>query len=181
VSVFRPPDEIAAQTRKNTEIARTPIRYRMLKRISSLAEDFYVQNDQGQRAFVIQGKKHRSGGLLAVRDLIGNELFSIEQRSNVSRDLMYIDGPVGDRAAMVLRTMITPLRDQFVVRIGNENEHFVTGNIAGYEYQIGDVAKVSRRWFHSRDSYGVEVAPGHDPALALAATICIDQLTSEVA
>jgi uncharacterized protein YxjI len=57
------------------------------------------------------------------------------------------------------------------------------GNLVDHEYEIerdGDtVATVSKRWFRVRDSYGVEVAPGHDDALILAVTVCIDELTRE--
>ena len=47
------------------------------------------------------------------------------------------------------------------------------GNIVDHEYEIergGDkVAEVSKRWFRVRDTYGIEIAPGQDDALILAA------------
>ncbi len=35
--------------------------------------------------------------------------------------------------------------------------------------------RVSRQWFRIRDTYGVEVAPGIDDALAIAIAVCIDR------
>ena len=54
------------------------------------------------------------------------------------------------------------------------------GNVVDHEYKIerdGDkVAEVSKRWFRVRDTYGIEVAPGQDDALLLAAAVCIDRI-----
>jgi uncharacterized protein YxjI len=54
------------------------------------------------------------------------------------------------------------------------------GNIVDHEYEIerdGEkVTEVSKRWFRIRDTYGIEVAPGQDDALILAATVCMDQM-----
>jgi uncharacterized protein YxjI len=57
------------------------------------------------------------------------------------------------------------------------------GNILQHEYRIEQgrdtVATVSKQWFRVRDSYGVEVAPGHDDALILAITVVIDMMAHE--
>ena len=36
------------------------------------------------------------------------------------------------------------------------------------------VAEISKKWFRLRDTYGVEIAPGHDDALILAVTVAVD-------
>jgi uncharacterized protein YxjI len=38
------------------------------------------------------------------------------------------------------------------------------------------VAQVSKRWFRARDTYGIDIAPGENQALILAATVCIDEM-----
>jgi hypothetical protein len=38
------------------------------------------------------------------------------------------------------------------------------------------VAEISKRWFRVRDTYGIEIAPGENDALILAATVCIDEM-----
>jgi uncharacterized protein YxjI len=38
---------------------------------------------------------------------------------------------------------------------------------------------VSKRWFRVRDTYGVEVSPGVQPALVLAITVAIDAMARD--
>ena len=38
------------------------------------------------------------------------------------------------------------------------------------------IARVSKRWFRLRDTYGVEIAGGEDDALLLALTVAIDEM-----
>ena len=35
---------------------------------------------------------------------------------------------------------------------------------------------ISKRWFRVRDTYGIEIVPGENDALILAATVCIDEM-----
>ncbi len=52
--------------------------------------------------------------------------------------------------------------------------------IVDHEYTIerdrDKVAEVSKRWFRVRDTYGVEVAPGENDILILAATGVLDEM-----
>jgi uncharacterized protein YxjI len=41
------------------------------------------------------------------------------------------------------------------------------------------VATVSKKWFRVADTYGVEIAPGQDPVLVLAATVAVDMMAHE--
>jgi uncharacterized protein YxjI len=165
-------------------LASTPItshRYRMVEKLASIGDDFYIQNDQGQRAIKVDGKALRLRDTLVFRDMQGNEICKIQQRVARVRDTMEIQGPSGQQVAMVKKAMITPLRDRFVVKVGDGPDIEVQGNILAHEYRIGNVATVSKKWFRVRDSYGVEVAPGQNDVLILAATVCIDQMTSDAA
>ena len=59
------------------------------------------------------------------------------------------------------------------------------GNIVDHEYEIeregATVAEVSKRWFHMRDTYGIEIAEAQDDALILAVAVCIDQMSHNAA
>jgi len=155
-------------------------RYRMVEKLVSIGDDFWIQNDQGQRVFKVDGKALRVRDTMTFRDVHGNEVCKIQQRIARIRDTMEVDGPDGRQIAMVKKAMITPLRDRFVVKIGDGPDLEVQGNILSHEYRIGNVATVSRKWFRVRDSYGVEIAPGQNDLLILATTVCIDQMTSDV-
>jgi uncharacterized protein YxjI len=163
-----------------SEVGIAGPRYRMIERIATRGDDFFIYDDQGQRVFMVDGKKRRVREALILRDMCGAELCRIQHRVERTSDLMEIAEPNGRCAASVQRTLITPLRDRYVVKIGEEDVFEVAGNIVAYEYRIGDIAKISKSWFRTRDSYGVEVAAGQNVALILAATVCIDQMTSEL-
>ena len=41
------------------------------------------------------------------------------------------------------------------------------------------IAEISKRWFRFRDTYGIEITPGADDALIVAAAVCIDEMTHD--
>jgi uncharacterized protein YxjI len=41
------------------------------------------------------------------------------------------------------------------------------------------VGRISRQWFKIRDTYGVEVEAGEDPALVIAIAVCVDRLREQ--
>jgi uncharacterized protein YxjI len=151
-------------------------RYRMVEKLVSFGDDFYIQNDHGERAFKVDGKALRVRDTLAFRDMQGNEVCKIQQRIARIRDSMEIEGPDGQRPAMVHKAMITPIRDRYVVKVGDGPDLEIQGNILDHEYRIGNVATVSKKWFRVRDSYRVEIAPGQNDVLILAVAVCIDQM-----
>jgi len=161
------------------ELSQSGHRYRMVEKLVSFGDDFYIQNDQGQRVFKVDGKALRLRDTMIFRDNQGNEVCKIQQRIARLRDSMEIESPDGRRLGMVHKAMITPLRDRFVVKVGDGPDLQVQGNILSHEYRIGDVATVSKKWFRVRDSYGVDIAPGQDDILILAATVCIDQMSHD--
>ena len=159
--------------------ATTGTRYRMVEKLVSIGDDFFIQNDLGQRAFKVDGKALRLRDTLYFRDMEGNEICKIQQRVARIRDTMEIEGPDGRQLALVHKAMITPLRDRYVVKVAGGPDLDIQGNILAHEYRIGDVATVSKKWFRVRDSYGVEIAPGQNDVLILAATVCIDQMSHD--
>jgi len=170
------PAPIAEQT---TDAADSAMRYRMVEKMVSIGDDFWIQNDRGQRAFKVDGKSLRVRDPLVFRDPQDVVICKIQQRLGRVRDTMEVEGPSGQPMAMVKKAMITPLRDRFVVKVGDGPDLEVQGNIVSHEYHIGSLATVSKKWFRVRDSYGVEIAPGQNDLLILATTVCIEQMASD--
>jgi uncharacterized protein YxjI len=160
------------------------MRYRMTERLAAIGDDFYIQNDAGQRVFKVDGKALRMRDTLKFDDMRGHELCRIQSRVVRVRDTIEVTGPDGQRLASIKRRMITPVRDRFTIELAGGEVLEVEGNIVAHEFHIsgpaGRVAEVSRRWFRVRDSYGVEIAPGRNDALILAAVAGIDQMISDV-
>jgi uncharacterized protein YxjI len=151
-------------------------RYRIVEKLVSFGDDFFIENDHGQRAFKVDGKALRVRDTLVFRDKQSHEVCKIQQRIALIRDSMEIEGPDSQRLAMVHKAMITPIRDRYVVKVGDGPDLEVQGNILDHEYRIGNVATVSKKWFRLRDTYGVEITPGQNDVLILAAAACIDQM-----
>jgi uncharacterized protein YxjI len=154
-------------------------RYQMREKIFAIGDDFWIETEDGQRAFKVDGKALRIRSTFILEDPSGEELFKIQEKKLRVRDTMEIEHD-GESVATIKKALITPLRDRFAIDIEGGGELSAKGNIVDHEYEIerdGDkIAEVSKRWFRVRETYGIEVAPGEDDALILAATVCIDEM-----
>jgi uncharacterized protein YxjI len=154
--------------------------YQMRQRLVSIGDDFWIENDRGQRVFKVDGKALRLRKTLIFEDARGNELAKIQERMLRVRDTMDIEDAGGESVATVRKAMITPLRERWTVKVRGGPDLSVQGNVLDHEYTIGEgrdtVAQVSKRWFRVADTYGVEVGPGQNDVLVLAVTVAIDMM-----
>ncbi len=155
-------------------------RYQMREKMVSIGDDFWIENEQGQKAFKVDGKALRVRDTLNFEDAHGNKIYQIQEKKLRVKDSMEVEDAQGNRVAMVKKAIISPVRDRFSVSIKGGPDLDVKGNILDHEYTIGEgrdkVAESSKKWFRVRDTYGVEVEPGQDDLLILAVTVCIDQM-----
>ena len=157
--------------------------YRVRQKLVAIGDDFWIENDRGERVYKVDGKALRVRQTLLFEDAAGNELCKIQERKARVRDSMEIEGPGGERLAMVKKAMITPLRERWAVSVADGPDLEVQGNLLDHEYTIGEgrdkVAEVSKKWFRVADTYGVEVAPGQNAVLLLAVTVALDSMAHE--
>ena len=155
-------------------------RYQMREKMVSIGDDFWIENEQGQKTFKVDGKALRVRDTLNFEDAHGNKIYQIQEKKLRVKDSMEVEDAQGNRVAMVKKAIISPVRDRFSVSIKGGPDLDVKGNILDHEYTIGEgrdkVAESSKKWFRVRDTYGVEVEPGQDDLLILAVTVCIDQM-----
>lgn len=155
-------------------------RYKMREKLISFGNDFWIEDEKGQRAFKVDGKMLRVRDTLLFEDPSGRELCKLQQRLLTIRDTMTIEGPNGETLATVKKALITPLRDRWVVKVGNGPDLQVQGNILNHQYTIGEgsrkVAEVSKRWFRLADTYGVQIEPSQNDVVILAVTVAIDMM-----
>jgi uncharacterized protein YxjI len=158
--------------------------YRMREKLVSVGDDYWIENEQGERVFKVNGKALRIRETLLIEDPSGQELLKIQERKLSIRDTMTIENASGETLATVKKAMISPLRDRYKVDVVNGEELDVQGNIVDHEYEISrgrdKIAEVSKKWFRIADTYGVEVGPGENPALMLAITVVVDSLSHDV-
>jgi uncharacterized protein YxjI len=154
-------------------------RYQMREKLFAIGDDYWIETEQGQRAFKVNGKAMRIRETFILEGPSGEEIFKIQEKKLSIRDKMRIERD-GDTVATVHKALITPLRDRFDIELEAGGELSAKGNIVDHEYEIErdghKVAEISKRWFRIRDTYGIEIAPGENDALILAATVCIDEM-----
>ncbi len=157
-----------------------PSHYVMREKLFSFGDDAWVENGEGDRAFKVDGKALRIRDTFVVEDPAGHELYSVKEKKLRVRDTMEIERG-RDTVATVKKAMVTPLRERFVVKLSSGGDLDVKGNIVDHEYRIErsgrPVAEVSKRWFRIRDSYGIDVNPGQDPAFIVTIAACIDRMS----
>ena len=155
-------------------------RYQMRQKMVAIGDDYWIENDHGQKVFKVDGKALRVRQTLKFEDAHGNELAKIQEKMLRVKDSMQIEGPNGENLAMVKKALITPVRERWTVKIKGGPDLEVKGNILDHEYSIGKgrdkVAEVSKKWFRVRDSYGVSIDPGQDDIVILAVAVCIDEM-----
>jgi uncharacterized protein YxjI len=156
--------------------------YQMRQQMLAIGDDFWIENDRGERCYKVDGKALRIRQTLIFEDARGQELYKIQERMLRVKDSMEVEDARGQRVAMVKKALITPIRERWSVNVRGGPDLEVQGNILDHEFSIGEgrdrVAQVSKKWFRLRDTYGVEVDPGQDDALILAITVCIDRQRS---
>lgn len=151
----------------------------MTQKLVAIGDDYYVKDESGERAFVVDGKALRLRDTLKMRDLRTDDKYRIQERIVRVRDTMTVSKN-GRRAATVKKAIITPIRNRFKIQIPGEPDLRVQGNILDHEYRFtrdGDrVAEVSKRWFRIRHTYGVKIAPETDAGLVVACTVALDMM-----
>jgi uncharacterized protein YxjI len=146
----------------------------------AFGDDFWIENESGDRVYRVDGKALRIRKTLKLEDTEGNELCKIQERKLRVRNTMEIEAPDGSRLGLIQKALITPLRERFEVEVPDQPELKVKGNILDHEYTLkrdGDkVAEVSKKWFRMRDTYGIEIEPGQDEVLILAVAVALDAM-----
>jgi uncharacterized protein YxjI len=158
------------------------MRYRMRKQLFSIGDDFWVEDESGQRVLKVDGKVLRVRQTFVLEDMDGREVATIHKKLVAVRDTMDVERD-GRLVARVRKALFAPFRQRFDVEVDDGSKLTVQGNITDHEYEVRrdgrPVAEISKRWFAIRDTYAVDVAPDEDVALVLALTVAVDWMGHE--
>src|SRR4029450_2634940 len=66
-------------------------RYVLREKLLSLGDDFWIENDRGERIFHVDDKVLRGGDTVVVKDAHGRELYKLKKRLLRARDTMAIE------------------------------------------------------------------------------------------
>jgi len=151
--------------------------FQMREKIMAIGDDYWIEDDNGNKVYKVNGKAVRLRDTFILEDENGEELSKIQEKKLSVRDKMTIER--GSIKATV-RKRLVGIRDHYIIDVDGGADLKAHGNIVDHEYEIerdGDtVAKVSKKWFRVRDSYGVQMAKDQDVPLILAITVCVDAM-----
>jgi uncharacterized protein YxjI len=158
------------------------MRYLVQERIFSFTADFWIEDENGDRAFFVDGKALHLRETFELRDASGDIRALIRKRLFAMRETMDIEDRDGV-IATVRPAFFSPIRHRYEVKLADGSRLEATGNFADKDWQLtrdGQLAgRISRQWFRVRDTYGVEVEPGEDDALIIAIAVCIDRIRED--
>jgi len=158
--------------------------YKMRDKIASIGDDFWIENQEGNKVFKIDGKMLRARDILRFEDAQGHTLVDMASKLVQIRDTVKLER-TGGKSAVVKKDVINIIADSMVMKVDGGAEYQIKGNLLDHEYEFYEgrdkVAEVSKKWFRLTDTYGIQVSPGQDDILLLAATVAIDQLSHDVA
>jgi len=160
-----------------------PTRYKIRQKLFSIGDDFWIENQDGQKVFKVDEKVLRLRDTLVFEDMDGNTLCQIQERWLPIKETMEIEDPDGKQMAVVKKALITPLRDKWDIKVKGGPDLDVQGDILDHEYAIkrgwNKVAEVSKKWFSLTDTYGVEIDSGQNDILILAIAVAIDMMAHD--
>ena len=158
-------------------------RYKIRQKLFSIGDDFWIENQDSQKVFKVDGKALRLRKTLIFEDMDGNELCQIQERWLPIKETMEIEDPDGKQMAVIKKALIAPLRDKWDVKVKGGPDLDVQGDFLDHEYSIKEgwkkVAKVSKKWFRLTDTYGVEIESGQNEVLILAIAVAIDMMAHD--
>ena len=155
------------------------MRYAVREKLFSIGDDFWITDERGDKAFLVDGKVLRLRQTLEIQDPGGRVLVSVRKKLIALHETMEIeeDGAV---VATVRKALVSPLHHRSIVDLADGSQLEAVGNILDKEFEIragGQVlARISRAWFRIRDTYGVDVAPGQADVLFLAIAVALDRI-----
>jgi uncharacterized protein YxjI len=149
----------------------------MRQELLSIGDDYWIEDESGERIFRVNGKEIRFRDTWLLEDRKGHEVARIREKKLSIRDTITIQA--GDLEAKVKKALVG-IRDRFHVEVDGGKDLKVHGNIVEHEYEVErdghHIAEVSKRWFRVRETYGVEVDDVADAPLVLAVTVAVDAL-----
>lgn len=161
------------------------MRYQITQKVLALGDDFTIEDEDGTPVYLVDGKAMSIGDKLSFQDLERNELAFIRQKVLAFRPTYEIHRG-GEKVATVTKQLFTPFKARFeldLMDVPGTEDMLAEGDLLHHEYRFtrgGEtVATVSKKWLSVRDRYGVDVAPGEDDVLVLAAAVVIDLVSHD--
>src|SRR5690349_14388256 len=108
----------------------------MREKLWAIGDDYWIETEDGQRAFKVNGKALRARRTFILESPEGEELIKIQERKLRIRDTMVLERD-GRTVATIKKALITPLRDRYSIDLEDDGgELSAKGNIVDHEFEI---------------------------------------------
>src|SRR5436305_811215 len=133
---------------RHRDDARHGRRFQMQEKLASIGDDAWIEDDQGDRGYKVDGKALRVRDTFILQDRDGNELAKIAEKKLSVRDTMKVERD-GQTLATVHKALVG-IRDRFDIDVEDGEDLKAHGNVVDHEYEVkrdGEVvARVSKKW-----------------------------------
>ncbi|WP_329134287.1 LURP-one-related family protein [Streptomyces sp. NBC_01476] len=159
------------------------MKYVVREKMFAIGDDYWIEDERGDRAFYVDGKVMRLRDTLELKDSTGAVVAVIHKKLVSIRDAMTVERD-GQVLVTVKKKRLALLREVYRAELASGEELEVRGDLIGKEYDIeygGErLARISRRWFSLRDAYAIDVERDDaDAGMLIAIAVCVDRLVEK--
>ncbi|MFI1282707.1 LURP-one-related/scramblase family protein [Streptomyces sp. NPDC020858] len=159
------------------------MKYLVRDKLLAIGDDYWIEDEDGRHAFLVDGKALRFRDTLELKDPDGRILITLREKLLVFRDAMTLERD-DRRLAMIRRKRFSLLRNHFRVTMAEGTELDVSGRILDREFKVeydGELlALISRQWYRVRETYAVDVVrEDADAALLVAVAVCVIRMAEK--
>ena len=151
--------------------------YVIREHLLRLGEDSDITDEAGQPVLHVDGKVLSLHNRLILRDLAGRETGQVHRKLAALRPTYEITID-GKDVAEVRRHLLAPFGERFTIDVHGTGGMEIRGDLLSHEFTIERgghiVAAITKRWLTATTSYAVDVSPGEDDVLILAAVLALD-------
>ncbi|WP_326589037.1 LURP-one-related/scramblase family protein [Streptomyces sp. NBC_01294] len=159
------------------------MKYLVRDKLLAIGDDYWIEDEDGRHAFLVDGKALRFRDTLELKDPDGRILITLREKLLVFRDAMTLERD-DRRLAVIRRKRFSLLRNHFRVTMAEGTELDVSGRILDREFKVeydGELlALISRQWYRVRETYAVDVVREEaDAALLVAVAVCVIRMAEK--
>ena len=152
------------------------MRFLMKQKILCFGDDFAITDESGREIFYIDGKAFSFGKNLVFLDSNKNQLAKVRQKLLTFRPTYKVSSQ-GQVLAVIYKRLLT-FRKTFYIDVPGPDDITVVGKLLEHEYKFyrnsKEIANCSKKYFRSKDTYGVDIEKEKDILLVLCAAVVID-------
>ncbi|MFF3860611.1 LURP-one-related/scramblase family protein [Streptomyces sp. NPDC002209] len=159
------------------------MKYLVRDKMLAVGDDYWIEDEDGRHAFLVDGKALRFRDTLELKDPDGQILITLREKLLRLRDAMTLERDER-RLAVIRRKRLSLLRNHYLVTLVEGTELDVSGRLLDREFKIeyeGELlALISRQWYRIRETYAVDVIrEDADAALLIAVAVCVIRMAEK--